>query len=254
MSEEKPASGGVPNAFGNALAWTWAPQMPRPLRQGFLKLLFVLRAIARGDGLIHGEHSAWRISQIAAASGADEKDTRRYLKAAIAAGVVEAASEPTRGRATSYRLVVTPWPDWEAAARSLEKSGEKRREQRAAKVPPWRQSSGDRPPNSEGGSSGDRPPNFGESSSGDRPPTEFGGPTPDEFGGPTPDNSGSTHDLSQEVAEVVPQPQDVRANRGEGQASEEAPARCTEPGCGFPLTPDGWCISARCRRRSRAAL
>lgn len=218
MVDEQAASGGVPNAFGNAIAHRWAPELPRPLRAGFLKLLYALRAVARPDGTVAGEHSPYRISQITQFCGADEKDTRRYLRAAIAAGVVTIpeGEKVTRGKANTYVLLVAVRPDWQAAVKSLETSRPKPSPKRSASVPPWQESSGDRPPNRGSGdrppnSSGDQPPNSVPSGSGDRPPSEFGGPTPDEFGGPTPGFSGSTQEDPQEVADVVPQPQVVRA-------------------------------------------
>ena len=155
------AVGSVPNAFGNALAWQWVKEMPRPLRGGFLKLLYALRAIARPDGRIGGDRGPYRITQIAQACGADEKDTRRYLRAAGAAGVVVVEGEQKRGKTTSYAIVVAPCPRWDMAAASLEQSRATART--ARKSPPWREQPGnpssvDRPPNSTGDSSGDRPP------------------------------------------------------------------------------------------------
>lgn len=208
------ASGGVPNAFGNALAWRWVKDMPRPLRAGFLKLLYALRAIARPDGRIGGERGPYRITQIAQACGADEKDTRRYLRAAGAAGIVVIEGEQKRGRTTRYAIVVHPDPRWDLAAAVLEESRAPAKS--AKKDPPWREqdddpSSGDRPPNSGEDSSGDGPPNSSEDGSGDRPPNGFGGPTPEGFGGPTPEYSGCAHVSTHEMAGVGDQPQDARA-------------------------------------------
>jgi len=244
--QEKPGS--VAHAFGNRVAQNWAPELPRELRAGFLKLLYALRTVARANGTVAGEHSPYRITQIAAFCGADEKDTRRYLRAAMAAGVVviPPGEKVTRGKANTYVLLVAPRPNWQAAVDSLKESRPKPSAKRPPKPPPWREGSGDQPLNS----SGDQPPNQARTSSGDQPLTQFGGPTPDEFGGPTPAFSGSTQEQPQEVADVVPQPQDARAQPAAAPTGDDRPERCPEPGCGFPLTPDGWCISTRCRKRT----
>lgn len=101
MTTEEPTatSGSVPNAFGNALAWRWSRQMPTALRRGFLTLLYALRAMANAAGELRfsGDRQPIRIQDIAKAAGASEKDARRYLDAAIHAGVVVVKGERKRG-------------------------------------------------------------------------------------------------------------------------------------------------------------
>ncbi|MFE7517657.1 hypothetical protein ACFU8I_41485, partial [Streptomyces sp. NPDC057540] len=143
MDDEQPRreSGSVPNSFGNKLARTWAPQLPRPLTGGFLTLLYVLRAMASADGRLRYERDGAPITigQIAGACRSDQKDVRLYLKAAQAAGVVTVVKDAngrgaTRGKATMYALVLTPWPDWNAAACIVWVASQIKAEQRAAKA------------------------------------------------------------------------------------------------------------------------
>ena len=143
--EQDRASGSVPNAFGNALAWKWSREMPTPLRRGFLTLLYALRAMASANGELrfNGDRKPIRIQDIAKSAGADEKDTRRYLDAAERAGVVTVRGERRRGKATLYVLVVTPWPDWTAAATYLDVT---KRERPGRKPGPWSEKIGGRAP------------------------------------------------------------------------------------------------------------
>ncbi|MFZ3556441.1 MULTISPECIES: hypothetical protein [unclassified Streptomyces] len=191
-TEEQPAPtpGSVPNSFGNALAWKWTRQMPTAVRRsGLPTLLYALRAMANAAGeLRFGDRKAIRIQDIAKAACANEKDTRRYLDAAIRAGVVGVKGERRRGTSTVYCLLLTPFPDWGAAEDHLRSTARKPGKRPAA----WQQteSSGDRDPNQFGPprpeleadeadevrvtatrtSSGDRDPN----GSGDRDPNNPG--------------------------------------------------------------------------------
>lgn len=207
-------SGSVPHAFGNALARRWAPALPRPLTGGFLTLLYALRTLASANGELRYERDrkGIPITQIAKACRSNEKDTRRYLTAGLAAGVIATVGETGRGRATVYSLMVNPSPNWPAAVAVLSNSRPKPGQQPA----PWQEeqhdrSSDHRDPISETGGSGHRDPNSTETTSDHRDPMEFGSPRPVEFGSPRPDHPGSTHVLPHEMAEVVPQPRDARA-------------------------------------------
>ncbi|MFF7534902.1 hypothetical protein ACFZB2_38320 [Streptomyces bobili] len=116
--EQDARPGSVPNAFGNALSWKWTRNMSTYLRRSGLPLLLCqLRnfASASGEVAFSGDRKPIRITDIAAASCCREKDARRYLEAAIRAGVVQILGERKRGAATRYVIVVHPWPDWQAA-------------------------------------------------------------------------------------------------------------------------------------------
>lgn len=229
MEETTPPSGSVPHAFGNALARRWAPDLPRPLTGGFLCLLYALRTLASADGALRYERDrkGIPITQIAKACRSNEKDTRRYITAAIAAGVVGTIGETGRGRATVYVLLLAPSPNWAAAVAVLSTSRPKPGQEPA----PWQEpevqherSSGHRDPMSGTSGSGHRDPNPTGTTSGHRDPMEFGSPRPVEFGSPRPDHPGSTHVLPHEMAEVVPQPRDAR-----GHEDQSTPAGLDGP-------------------------
>ncbi|MGW1546637.1 hypothetical protein [Streptomyces sp. NPDC002346] len=214
------ASGSVPHAYGNALAWRWSREMPTSLRRGFLTLLYALRAIANANGELRFPDGPIRIQDIAKTAGANEKDTRRYLNAGIAAGVVAVKGEQKRGKATLYTLVLSPMPDWGAAEDSLKST-----RRPPAKTPaPWQEtpnSSGPRDPNQFG------PPRpeltDGTAEEVRAPATRMGsGPRDPNGSGPRdPNNPGITHELSHDGAEVVPQPQLVAASGPQKIASDE---------------------------------
>ncbi|NGO73182.1 hypothetical protein G5C65_33595, partial [Streptomyces sp. SB3404] len=158
-TDEQQRSGSVPHAYGNALAWRWAREMPVKLRRSILTLLYALRSMAAASGeLRFSDGKPIRIQDIAKAAGADEKDCRRYLQAAIAAGVVGVKGEQKRGKPTLYVLILSPHPDWAAGEAALTTSRRK-----PGKAPaPWEGDAG---------------------SSGDRAPNQFGGPRPELTGG-----------------------------------------------------------------------
>ncbi|MGA5424557.1 hypothetical protein [Streptomyces lavendulocolor] len=204
------ASGSVPHAYGNAIAWRWSREMPTALRRGFLTLLYALRAMANANGELRFPDKPIRIQDIAKSAGASEKDARRYINAAIAAGVVAVKGEQRRGKPTLYVLVVERSPNWRAAVHYLEKT----RRPAGKRPAPWQQP---------------------EESSGDRDPNQFGGPRPELTEDPAeevrvtatrmgsgdrdpngsgprdPNNPGSTHGSSHDGAGAAPQPQVDRA-------------------------------------------
>jgi hypothetical protein len=182
--------------------------MPTALRRGFLTLLYAVRAMANASGELRFPDKPIRIQDIAKAAGASEKDARRYINAAIAAGVIVVKGEQRRGKPTLYVLMVDPSPDWGAAESSLKSS-----RRPSGKGPaPWqdtRESSGDRDPNQ-----------FGP------PRPELEAPEPEEVrvtatrmgsghrdpngSGPRdPNNPGTTHESSHDGAGVVFKPQVV---------------------------------------------
>ncbi|QKW06996.1 hypothetical protein HUT18_11875 [Streptomyces sp. NA04227] len=142
------ASGCPPHEFGNRLAWHWTREMPRPLKGGFLTMLYALRAMASTSGQLRfNDGKPIRIQDIAKAAGCREKDARRYLEAAIVAGVVATIGERRRGRPTVYVTLTCPWPNWSGAADYL-KSTARPRKTEDAETPD--ESSGHSGPNSDG--------------------------------------------------------------------------------------------------------
>lgn len=214
-----------PHEFGNALAWKWTKEMPPSLKGGFLTLLYALRAMSSASGHLRfsGDGKPIRIQDIARAAGCREKDARRFLEAAILAGVVVTIGERRRGKPTLYALVLSPWPSWGAAADYLKSTARPRKAEGPA------ESSGHSGPNSgeEGGqgSSGHSGPN----SPGDdlevnrataaRMGSGHSGPIGSGHSGPN--NPGSTQELPQERADVVPQPQQRAGVRDEAEFPEQ---------------------------------
>jgi hypothetical protein len=219
-------------------------------------MLYALRTMASADGVLrYRDGRAIPLGEITAACRSDEKDVRDYLTAAIAAGVVGVVGERKRGKTVVYTLFCAPRPNWAAAAAVLAN----RRAAPGAPLPQWpvKQpadsaaepvSSGGGAPNLAGDEfgapqpelvehgSGARTPNSGQGSSGVRTPLEFGGPHPVGFGGPPPDQPGSTRELHQEMADVAPQPQDVRA---QGHPADQPEPAATAPLQAAPDPPPG---------------
>lgn len=235
------ASGSVPHAYGNALAWRWSREMPTALRRGFLTLLYALRAMANANGELRFPDGPIRIQDIAKAGGANEKDTRRYLNAGIAAGVVAVKGEQKRGKATLYTLVLCPMPDWGAAEDSLKST----RRPPAKGPAPWQkaeESSGPRDPNQFG------PPRPElEADSGEEvraPATRLSSGPRDPIGsGPRdPNNPGTTHEVPQEMAGAVFRPQVVGAPEPHTDIPQEQDPNPA-------ATPAGFLRCARCHER-----
>lgn len=265
------ASGSVPHHFGTALAWRWAPELPRPLTGGFLTVLYTLRAMANSDGrLCFKNGKPITIQQIAKACRTEEKDVRHYLEAAQQAGVVVVdlrGRKQTRGHAVLYVIVIPPRVDWAAAADVVKAWQKLKADQRAARSARRAAGagSGDCHLNSVGASSGDSHPNSARSSSGDSHLTEFGGQSPDEFGGQSPDQPGVTMSLSMGGADVCSQPQVVAAPvankiieiHGQNHHADDAPDDCVLCiHCRQPLIPDprrpDRTAHARCTERHTA--
>ncbi|MFD7774307.1 hypothetical protein [Streptomyces sp. NPDC059753] len=246
-TEEQPAAtpGSVPNAFGNALAWKWTRQMPTAVRRsGLPTLLYALRAIANAAGeLRFADRKAIRIQDIAKAACADEKDARRYMDAAIRAGVVGVKGERRRGVSTLYVLILTPFPDWKAAEDYLKSTARKPGKRPAA----WQvreESSGDRDPNQFGGQRPELTDGTAEEVRGTAPGMSSGDRAPNGSGDRAPNNPCTSQGLTQDGAGVVFQPQVVggSAEKPEPQIHEqhhdEQPAdfiRCDR--CHRPMLP-----------------
>jgi hypothetical protein len=226
--------------------------MPTKVRRSILTLLYALRTMsnAAGELRFNGDRKPIRIQDIAKAAGADEKDCRRYLQAAVAAGVVAVKGEQKRGKPTLYVLVLHPRPDWDAAEAVL---NERRR--KSGKSPaPWKdhaESSGDRDRNQFGGPRPELEAGEKEEVRGTAPRWSSGDRAPFGSGDRAPNNPGIAKELPQDMAEVGEQPQVVDAPPGKDQFSSQgqdhhddpppaaepraALSRCT--GCGIHLIP-----------------
>ncbi|WP_381792860.1 hypothetical protein [Streptomyces niveus] len=215
LEPQSRASGCPPHEFGNALAWKWTREMPTPLKGGFLTLLYAMRAMASASGQMRfsGDGKPIRIQDIAKAAGCREKDARRYLEAAIRAGVVVTIGDRRRGKATLYTLVLCPWPEWAAAADYLKSTARPRKVED--------EGSGHSGPNSvetEVQATEARTDEEGNRATAARMGSGRSGPNGSGHSGPN--NPGSNHELHQEMAEVVPQPQE-RAGEGPEDDSPE---------------------------------
>jgi hypothetical protein len=227
QDEQEPRPGSVPNAYGNALAWKWSRSMPAELRRrrGYITLLYTLRAMASASGeLRFSGGRPFRIQDLAAAATIREKDARRYLDASVRAGVVAIVGERRRGTPTLYALVVSPFPDWNAAEAYLR--GTDRASGKDAA--PWQgdESSGTRGPNTEFGPP--RPEVADSAPEGVRataapPGSGRGGPTGSGTRGPN--TPGGFHEGVHEGAGVGAQPQDACARDvlEDGPAGRDTP-------------------------------
>lgn len=92
--------GGVPNSFGNALAWKWTRQMPRGLKGGFLTMLYALRAMAAASGELRFKDGKpiriqdWPRPQDAASTTRADTWTRAYVRAWCLSTVSGVAERP----------------------------------------------------------------------------------------------------------------------------------------------------------------
>ncbi|MEU8870499.1 hypothetical protein AB0D24_04900 [Streptomyces javensis] len=248
-------AGCPPHEFGNALAWRWTREMPPGLKGGFLTLLYALRAMASASGYLRfsGDGKPIRIQDIAKAAGSREKDARRYLEAAIRAGVVGVVGERRRGRAALYVLVLNPCPAWGAAAGYLKETARPRKTDQAPEDATG--SSGRRGPNSKGEKNGPQRPELRGGSTEEvrataaRMGSGHGGPIGSGHSGPN--NPGSNQALPQEVVDVVPQPPVCAGARGESdQSSDQVEGdrpfrRCR---CGIPLLRPTKDLCGRCEQ------
>lgn len=252
--EQDRASGSVPNAFGNALAWRWMRHMPASLKRSNLHtLLYTLRAIANADGTLRDKKSKqpFRIKDIARAAGADEKDVRDRLEAAIRAGVIAVGSERRRGRSALYVLVPSPRPDWAAAAAYLDgvkALREDARKARAAKkgterkAAPWADENGGRSPELETDENGGPTPELTDGTDlGERgavPRLRTGGGPPNGSGGGPPNNPGVLPRGSHDGADLGSQPQPLGPPESQDHDSHEDHTADGDT--------TGWTLCARC--------
>lgn len=265
--EQAPASGSVPNAYGNALAWKWVPSMPAALKRAHVHtLLYALRSMASASGeLRFGDRKPMRIKDIARAAGCDEKDARDRLEASIRAGVVRVAGERRRGRSALYVILPTPFPDWAAAVAYLdgvkaEREEARQRREAERKAAPWTEENGGRSPELDDTENGGPPPELtdgtAEAERGTAPRTRTGDRPPNGSGDRPPNNPGGFPWGSQDGAEVGFQPQVVGRSGDQAESHEpdhDDPAswtRCRV--CNRPILPDpqrpGRTVHARCEQ------
>lgn len=241
--QDSRTSGGVPNAYGNALSWKWTRQMSTYLRRSGLPLLLCqLRnfASASGEVAFASDRSPIRIQDIAKAACADEKDARRYMEAAMRAGVVQVLGERKRGKAARYVIVVHPFPDWQAAEDYL-KSTARKPGRRPAEWSGDGESSGHRDPNQFGAP---RPELTGGTENevrGTAPRMGSGHRDPNGSGHRDPNNPGVSHGLSHDGADAVDQPQ---VDGPPGLENDHPYQEQPDP----PDPPDDFVRCAVCRR------
>lgn len=169
MSTEDEREPGI-HEFRNRLFWRWSDEMPRPLREGFLKTLHAFGAGANGAGrMTFRDGTPITLKQIARAACVDAKDARRYVDAARAAGLISMAGERKRGSTPVYAAVCVDSPNWAAAVAHLEATRPQPK-RRTPKV--WEEDPG----------MGDAPASSSEGGTGDAPPSENGGCTPERKG------------------------------------------------------------------------
>lgn len=243
--EQAPASGSVPNAFGNALSWKWTRQMSAYLRRSGLPLLLCqLRNLAAASGEIafSSDRKPIRIQDIAKAACCDEKDARRYMEAAIRSGVVLVVGERKRGKAARYVIVVHPYPDWPAAEAYLRSTARKR-------APGWEPegSSGDRAPNQNGGQRPELTAGTAEEVRGTAPRMGSGDSAPNGSGDSAPNNPGGSHGSSHDGVEVSFKPQLVGAPDDQDEFPEPDPDEQAPPP--DPDDYDTWHRCPVCRHR-----
>lgn len=209
-------SGCPPHEFGNALAWNWTREMPPTLKGGFLTLLYAMRAMAAASGELRfsGDGKAIRIQDLAKAAGCREKDARRYLGAAELAGVVTVVGERRRGKPTLYALVLHPSPDWELAAGHLRATARPRK----AAEPAERSGHSGPTFEVEVRATAARTDDGWVRATAARTDAEEVRATAARMGSGRsgPNNPGDNQELPQDVAEVVPQPQE-----GAGEPDDE---------------------------------
>lgn len=240
------ASGGVPHAFRNALFWRWAPDMPKGLPAAFVSVLYALGTAARADGKLKFRGGDLiTIKAIAAGAKTDEKDARRFIDAAICAGVVHMEGERRRGKEALYSLVVHPAPNWTAAAAHVEAT---RRKRPGRTPPPWKadEENGGPPPDLWEGENGGPPPDLDgldeEGERGTAPGTGSGDRPPFGTGDRPPYNPGIPKKYPHEMADVDHQPQVEGGPDGEQITSPDQ-----DDPTDSPAAPIGeWIRCARC--------
>lgn len=258
QQDDRP-SGSPAHSFGNTLAWNWSREMPRYLKGGFLTAMYACRAMASASGrLCFKDGKAIRIQDMAKAFGCREQDARRYMEAAIRAGLVYVEGERRRGVATVYMInAITRYPDWKAAEAYLKGTARRPKEDEG----PAEGSVHSGTNSDDGGSVHSGTNQFGPQrhelgekvgeevrSTVDRPGSVHSGTTGSVHSGPN--NPGVSHGVPHDMADVVTQPQPVAREDDQtdqpSQPDENLPnGRCE--GCRRPLTREGRTHCAGCK-------
>jgi len=239
---DDPRGSAVPVSWRNALSWRWAPEMPRPLKGGFLTVLYAAGAMADASGRLRFKDGRTITrKQLAGAAGSDLREASRYAHAAVAAGVLGIEGEQKNGAAPLYLLLLNPCPDWSAAVASLEST----RRKRPKKPPPWRAETGPdqrgpAPPVDEPDQRGPAPlvreqdPKVTER---DRPPTDQRGPAPHDQRGPAPPQPRETQGNPHVLVDV----DDQRAGVAHAREAAKIDFKSCEK-CDAVLDRDGTCF------------
>jgi hypothetical protein len=212
--------------------------MPRGCKGGFLTMLYACRAMASASGELRfaRDGKPIRIQDVAKAAGCGEKDARRYLDAAVLAGVISAEGKQ-RGKPATYATLLHPSPDWAAAEAYLKAtargSGKNWPAEVSKDAPEREASSGHSVPNSEFGSQ--CPELDGQDLDGVRvtvSPVGSGHSVPRGSVHSDPNNPGFSQEQPQEMADVVPQPQERAGARVEDEfpRQQETTATAARPG------------------------
>lgn len=209
--DDPPTGGSVPHKFRQRLFWEWAQQMPRALPAGFITTLYAMASAADPSGhLRFNKGKLITIRAVASAARVDVKDARRYVKAAVAAGVVGMPAEQRNGSAILYAILLSPFPDWDAAVAVLE--GSKRKRKHTIDWHTEKNQGGHTPEVPDGDRGGHTPtvwddeePPPDEEPWGTHPPRGWGDTPPRGWGDTPPRIPGSSMSSSMTVAEVVSQ-------------------------------------------------
>lgn len=234
------ASGGIPHSFRLRMAWRWVPRMPQELRRrkAFLYALQTIASLADAHGRTRFSDTGQpiRITQLATSMGSREKDARRYLSAAIAAGILTTEQTPRRGRITVYRLVV-PFdiPRWDAALAVLDAGADEpqadtehghgaaefgRRAPEPAAAAQHLSSGHDRPTSTPVEAEGVR---AADARPGSGPRRPFGS------GDVPPNNTGVLKTNPQEMVAVGPQPDVARGHEADERVDDPSPPHAPPP-------------------------
>lgn len=122
--------GSTAHAWRQRLFWDWAQDIPPHLPGGFVAVLYAAGSAADASGRLRFARTGKPIPLPKLAKGArvDVKDARRYINAAIAAGVMCKVDEAKPGVAVLYSLLLSPFPDWGAAESFLRKTARVRKD------------------------------------------------------------------------------------------------------------------------------
>ena len=212
--------GSTAHAWRQRLFWDWAQDIPSLLPGGFVAVLYAAGSAADASGHLRFARGGKPIPLPKLAKGArvDVKDARRYVNAAIAAGVMCKVGDPKPGVAVLYSLLLSPFPDWGAAQSFLQKSSRVRPDRdgsRADRAKAAQGNLGGVPPQVEDSNPGGQapyvwdqePPEDEPEPRGAGPLPTWGACPPTTQGGRPPTYQGYSMDYPMTMPEVVTQPE-----------------------------------------------